>query len=105
MRPISPVLQRERKDGERATQLREVAQLLVAADSPQPLLVLLETRSHADAGPATDPREHTHVLPALVLVGEDVADDPRRRLELEQLLVHVVRVDAFQVAFERAVAG
>src|SRR5439155_18460211 len=96
---------RQRKDSERSTEFGVLAQLTIATDGAEAVVVLLEARCHADAGPAADARVHAHVLLALVLVGEDVADDSRRRLELEQFLVDVLRVDALQVAFERAEAG
>src|SRR5436190_12825591 len=99
------MLLRKREDGQRTAQFGVVAQLLVAAHGAEAVVVLFESRGHADAGPAADSREDPHVLLALVLVGKDVADDAGRRLELEQLLVDVIRVDALQVALERAEAS
>src|SRR4051812_14092935 len=95
--------QREHREG--AAELRVVPKLLVPTDGPRPIRSLLESGRHADAGPAADAREDAEVLLALVLVREDVADDPGRRLELVELLVHVVRIDALDVTLERAVAG
>ena len=40
-----------------------------------------------------------------MLIGEDVADDARRRLELVEFLVDVLRINALQVTFQGAVAG
>src|SRR5678815_1542253 len=95
---------RQREYRQRAAELGVITQFLVATHGTEAVLVLLETRRHADAGPAADAREDAHVLLALVLVREHVADDAGRRLELEQVLVDVVGVDALQVALERAVA-
>src|SRR2546423_15582387 len=77
----------KREDGERAAQFGVIAELVVASDRAQAVLILFQPGRHADARPATDAGEDAHVLLALVLIGEDVADDSRRRLELEQLLV------------------
>src|SRR5690349_18438807 len=85
----------KREDGQRPAQLGVIPELLVATHRAQAVLILFEPGSHADARPAADPGEDAHVLLALVLIGKDVADDSRRRLELEQLLVDVVGVDAF----------
>ncbi len=45
---------------------------------PNRQAILGKTRSHADAGPATDAGINTHELLSAVLVGEDVADDSGR---------------------------
>src|SRR3954453_11819821 len=96
---------RQREHGQGATEFGVLCQLFVAPDGAEAFLVLLETCCHADAGPSSDTGEHADVLLALVRIREHVADDPRRRLELEQLLVDVLLVNALQVALERAVAG
>src|SRR5262245_17944732 len=96
---------RQREHGEHATELGELAQLLVPAHGPETVGVLLETRGETDAGPAADAREHADVLLALELPSVHVADDAGRRLELVQLFGDVVRVDALQVALERPIAG
>src|SRR5262245_59311820 len=77
------------KYGELSAQVGVVAQLFIAANRAQSVLVLLQPRSHADTGPAADPGEHAHVLLAAVGVGEHVADDPRRGAELPQILARV----------------
>src|SRR2546427_11832581 len=94
-----------RENGERATELGVLRQFLVATHGTETVVFLLQSRSHADAGPAADARIDADELLALVLVGEHVADDSGRRLELEQFLVDVLRIDALQVAFQRAEAG
>src|SRR5689334_25146937 len=81
---------RQRKYRERPAEFGVVAQLSVAADCTESVGILLEPRRHADAGPAADARVNADVLLALVLVREHVADDARRRLELEKLLVDVI---------------
>src|SRR5271165_7161517 len=93
------------EDRQRATQFGIVPKLLVATDRTQAVLILVQTRGHADACPAADAGVHADILLALVFVGEDVADDARRRLELEQFLVDVVGIDTLEVSLERAVAG
>src|ERR1700682_1237215 len=97
-------LLRQREHRQRTAQLSVIAELLVAAHGTEAVGVLLEPRGHADAGPAADARKDPDVLLALMLVGEDVADDARRRLELEQFLVDVVRVDALEITLQCAVA-
>src|SRR5205814_7488080 len=80
--------------------------LLVPAYGAEALGTVLgiESCGHADAGPAANTREDAEVLLAFVLIGEDIADGARRCLELEQLLVDVVRVDALEIPLERPVA-
>src|ERR1700693_1766098 len=78
-------LLRQREDRQRTAQFGVIAELLVPAHGTEAVGVLLEPCGHADAGPAADARKDPDVLLALVLIGEDVADDARRRLELEQL--------------------
>src|SRR5262245_7555689 len=92
----------QRENGQLSTEIGVVAQLLVAADRAQPVGVLLQARRHADAGPAADAGEHAYELLAAVLIGEHVADDPRRGAELPQLLAGV-DVNGLEVAFQRAV--
>src|SRR5690349_15715727 len=93
---------RKGEDGQHATKLRVVRQRLVRTHRAEAFLVTLETGRHADAGPAADTGEHCDILLALVRVGVDVADDPRRRLEAIQLLA-VLRIDRLQIALQRAV--
>src|SRR5262245_30182741 len=88
-----------------AAELGEVLEILVPAHGAEPVGVLLEARGKTDSRPAADAREHADELLAVVLPGVDVADDARWCLELVQLLADVVRVDALQVALERAEAG
>src|SRR5947208_13453487 len=99
-------LLRQREYGQRTAQLGVITELFVSADRTQAFgpLLGIESRSHADAGPAADAGEHAEVLLALVLIGKNIADDARRRLELEQLLVDVVRIDALQIALKRSIA-
>src|SRR4249920_2766648 len=97
-------LLRKRKHRQRTAQLGVIAELLVAAHGTEAIGVLFEPCGHADAGPAADPRKNPDVLLALVFVGEDVADDPGWRLELEQVLVDVVRVDTLEIPLQCAVA-
>ena len=55
--PVGPVFAlsvRQREDGQRAAQIGVLVQLAVTAHGAQAVGVLLETRGHADAGPATD---------------------------------------------------
>src|SRR5690606_4703688 len=54
------------------------------------------------AGPSADAGVSADVLLPVVLVGEDVADDSRRRLELPELLA-VLRAHGLDIAFERSV--
>src|ERR1700682_6161071 len=97
-------LLRQREHRQRTAQLSVIAELLVAAHGTEAVGVLLEPRGHADAGPAADARKDPDVLLALMLIGEDVADDAGRRLELEQFLVDVVRVDALEITLQCAIA-
>src|SRR5260370_29414720 len=84
--------------------VRGVAEQLGTANRTQAVGILFKTRGHADARPATDTGEDADELLALVLVGKDIADDSGRRLELEQLLVDILFVNALEIALERAVA-
>mgnify|MGYP006171866891 CR=1 FL=1 len=52
--------------------------------------------------PATDAGQHGHILPAVLLIGIDVADDAGRRLELVELLARL-GIDRLEVTFERSV--
>src|SRR5262245_6965197 len=65
---------RQREDRQRAAQFGVLVQFAIAAHGAEAVGVLLEARGHADAGPATDAREHADVLLALVLIREHVAD-------------------------------
>src|SRR5688572_19817958 len=75
---------RQRENEQRASEGGVLGQLLVAADRAEAFGRSREPRRHADAGPAADTGVRTHVLLAFVLVGEHVADDSGRRLELPQ---------------------
>src|SRR5262245_10325927 len=66
-RPRNAALLRKCEYRQRTPELGVVTELLVAAYGAEPVGVLLQARSHADACPAADPREDAHVLPALVL--------------------------------------
>src|SRR4051812_17142455 len=81
---------RQREHRQRTTELGELRQFAVAAHGAQAILVFLETRGHADAGPAAYARKHANVLLALMGIREHVANDAGMRLELEQLLVDVL---------------
>src|SRR5690606_28136422 len=54
-----------------------------------------------NTGPATDAGQYRQVLLAVMLEGIDVADDAGRGLELVKFLA--LRIDGFDVAFERTV--
>ena len=92
----------QREDGQRPAERRVVVQRGVATDRAQPGMRVGQSRREPDAGPAADAGQHRHVLLALVLIGHDVADDARRRLEPVQLLAGL-GIDRLQVAFQRAV--
>src|SRR5690606_32037304 len=62
-----------------------------------------DTRGDADARPATDARQHVHVLLAVrTTVGAGVANDARRGLELPQQLAGLL-IHGLEPAFHRAV--
>src|SRR4029077_15650454 len=84
LREIPSIRKRERR--EHATELGIVGKRLVGAYRTEPVGVLGQPRGHADTGPAADPGEHGDILLAAVLIGHDVADDPRRSLEAIELL-------------------
>ena len=67
----------------------------IAADRAETGVRIGETSRKADAGPAADARENGDVLLAVVLVGDHVADDAGRSLELVELLA-VVGSTAFR---------
>src|SRR6185436_10333737 len=94
----------QREHEQRATERGVLRELLVAADRAETFRGFGETRRHADAGPATDAGVHADVLLAVVLIGEDVADDSRGRLELPEFLA-VLGAHGFQITFQRAVEG
>ena len=94
----------QREDGERATEVGVLLEASVATNSTQTIGRVRQASSKTDTGPATNAREHGNVLLATVRVSHGVADDARRRLELEEFLA-ILLVDGFEVAFERAVEG
>src|SRR5512136_904915 len=94
----------EREDGERTTEVGVLTEASVATDCTQTIGRVRQAGSKTDTSPATDAREHCNVLLTTMRVSHRVADDARRRLELEQLLA-ILLVDGFEVAFERAVEG
>src|SRR4051794_24918414 len=93
-------LLRQRERGECTTERGVVAQRRVAADRAETGVGVGQAGREADAGPAADTRQHRNVLPAVVLVGRDVADDAGRSLELVELLAGL-GVDGLEIAFER----
>src|SRR6516165_7338845 len=77
-------LQREHR--ELAAERGIVAQRGVTAHCAEAVMRVGETSRKANAGPAADTRQHRDVLLAAMLVGHDVADDARWRLELVKFL-------------------
>src|SRR6267378_5389452 len=97
---ISSLRQREHR--EVAAERGVVAQRRVAANSAETRGWIGQTGREADAGPAADPGQYRHVLPAALLIGGDVADDAGWGLELVELLAGL-GVDRLEVALQRAV--
>src|SRR6185437_15908577 len=76
----------QRPDRQHAAESRVVAQGRVATNGTQAVRRVGQACGKADAGPATNAREDTDVLLALVLVGEHVADDARGGFVFIELL-------------------
>src|SRR5690606_6619859 len=60
-----------------------------------------QTACQSDAGPATDAGQNGDILLTLMLIRVDIADDPRRSLELVEFVS--VEIDRLDVTFQRAV--
>src|SRR3954471_15735411 len=91
--------------GQHATLGAEVTRVTERAERAQSGSRIFGTdaRGHADTGPATDTREHGHILLAIgTVIGHGVTDDARRGLVLPQVLAGLL-VKRLEPAFHGAV--
>src|SRR5579859_4101894 len=100
MRLLSSLRQSEH--GECSTERGIVAQCRVAADRAETRGWVGQAGRKANTCPTADAGQNGNVLPAVMLVCRDVADDAGRGLELVELLAGL-GVDRFQIAFQRSV--
>src|SRR5438045_1605566 len=93
---------RQREYRELATELGVVRERLVGTHCAYPFGLALEAGRKADPGPATNAREHAHILLAAVQPRVDVADDSRRGFEAIELAARL-GINSLQVALQRSV--
>src|SRR5262249_36318809 len=92
----------QRKHRELAAERCVVPQGSIAANGAQAGGGIRQAGGKADTCPATDAGQDRDVLLAAMLIGGDVSDDARRRLELVEFLARL-GFDSLEVACERAI--
>src|SRR5262245_7842789 len=90
------------KHRELAAERCVIPQGSIAANGAQAGGGIRQAGGKTDTCPAADAGQNRDVLLATMLIGGDVSDDARRRLELVEFLAGL-GVDGLEIAFERAV--